>query len=109
MPREIALEELDFGAVVRPGDHIVWGTAPPVIAEVNDQLPWTFCEPPVDIDRIDLIVRTSRRPAQLAAEAIGPLEKQIAQHAGRYIDDGAVIQIGIGAIPDAVLAGLADR
>ena len=39
-----------------------------VIAEVNDQLPWTFCEPPVDPARLDIIVRTSRRPAQIKVE-----------------------------------------
>ena len=80
-----------------------------VIAEVNDQLPWTFCEPPVEPARLGLIVRTSRRPAQMAAEPVGALEQEIARHLGRYIDDGTTIQIGIGAIPDAVMAGLGDR
>ncbi len=80
-----------------------------VIAEVNDQLPWTFCEPRVDAARIDVIVRTSRPPAQIRAEAIGRLEQEIARHIGRYIDDGTTIQIGIGAIPDAVLASVDDR
>ena len=80
-----------------------------VIAEVNDQLPWTFCEPGVDSARLDLIIRTSRRPGQLAAEPVGPLEREIARHVARYIDDGTTIQIGIGAIPDAVLAGVGDR
>jgi acyl-CoA hydrolase len=40
---------------------------------------------------------------------IGPVEEAIARHVGRYIEDGTTIQIGIGAIPDAVLAGLGDR
>jgi hypothetical protein len=31
MPHEIALEELDFSALIRAGDHIVWGTAPPTL------------------------------------------------------------------------------
>ncbi|HJU11650.1 MAG TPA: acetyl-CoA hydrolase/transferase C-terminal domain-containing protein [Candidatus Binataceae bacterium] len=80
-----------------------------VIAEVNDQLPWTFCEPPVDPSRLDIIVRTSRRPGQLEAEPVGELEEQIARHVAHYIEDGSTIQIGIGAIPDAVLAGVGDR
>jgi acyl-CoA hydrolase len=80
-----------------------------VIAEVNDQLPWTFCEPPVDAAQLDLVVHTSHRPGQLTPEPIGALEKEIARHVGRFIDDGSTIQIGIGAIPDAVIAGLADR
>ncbi|MBV8775072.1 MAG: acetyl-CoA hydrolase/transferase family protein [Deltaproteobacteria bacterium] len=80
-----------------------------VIAEVNDQLPWTFCEPAVDSARLDIIVRTSRRPGQMVAEPVGSLEYEIARHVARYIDDGSTIQIGIGAIPDAVLAGVGDR
>jgi acyl-CoA hydrolase len=80
-----------------------------VIAEVNDQLPWTFCEPPVDHSRIDVIVRTSRRPAQMEVEPVAAVEQEIARHVAQYIDDGSTIQIGIGAIPDAVLAGLGDR
>jgi len=80
-----------------------------VIAEVNDQLPWTFCEPPVDPARLDIIVRTSRRPGQMGAQPSEESERQIARHVGRYIEDGSTIQIGIGAIPDAVLAGLDDR
>jgi acyl-CoA hydrolase len=80
-----------------------------VVAEINDQLPWTFCEPAVDPARLDIIVRTSRPLGRPAAEPIGPLELQIARHVARYIDDGTTIQIGIGAIPDAVLANLSDR
>jgi acetyl-CoA hydrolase len=80
-----------------------------VIAEVNDQLPWTFCEPAVDTSQIDLIVRTSRRPAEMAAEPVGPMEQTIARYVAQYIEDGSTIQIGIGAIPYAVLAGVGDR
>jgi acetyl-CoA hydrolase len=80
-----------------------------VIAEVNDQSPWTFCQPPVDPARLDIVVRTSRRPGQMAAQAFEESEQQIARHVGRYIEDGSTIQIGIGALPDAVLAGLDDR
>jgi acyl-CoA hydrolase len=80
-----------------------------VIAEVNDQLPWTFCEPPVEQARLDIVVRTSRRPGQMTAQPIEESEQQIARHVGRYIEDGSTIQIGIGALPDAVLAGVEDR
>jgi acetyl-CoA hydrolase len=80
-----------------------------VIAEVNDQLPWTWCEGRLDLSRIDYIVRTSRPPIEVEAAPIGPVEEAIAKHVGRFIEDGTTIQIGIGAIPDAVLAGVGDR
>ena len=80
-----------------------------VIAEVNDQAPWTYCEGRIEPARIDYIVRTSRAPVQVRGQAIGPVEAAIARHVGRYIEDGATIQIGVGAIPDAVLASVGDR
>lgn len=80
-----------------------------VIAEVNDQLPWTYCEPRVDLADVDLIVRTSRRAGQMIAEPTGAVEEEIGRQVARFIDDGSTIQIGIGAIPDAVLAVLGDR
>jgi acyl-CoA hydrolase len=80
-----------------------------VIAEVNDQLPWTWCEGGVDLSRIDYIVRTSRPPVEIRAQPLGVVEQAIARHVGRYIDDGTTIQIGVGAIPDAVLASVGDR
>jgi len=80
-----------------------------VIAEVNDQVPWTFCEGGVDLSRIAYIVRTSRAPVEIRAQPLGPVEQAIARHVCRYIDDGTTIQIGVGAIPDAVLASVGDR
>ena len=80
-----------------------------VIAEVNDQLPWTWCDGGVDRARIDYVVRTSRPPVQIRAHPLGEAEQAIARHVGRYIGDGTTIQIGVGAIPDAVLASVGDR
>ena len=80
-----------------------------VIAEVNDQLPWTFCEGGVDLNRIDYFVRTSVRPPFAKPQPLGPVEEAIARHLGEYIEDGTTIQIGVGAIPDAVMASLGDR
>lgn len=84
-------------------------TAPVVLAEINDQLPWTFSEGEPDLSRITAIVETSRPPIRLAAPLIGPVEQAIAANVARYIGDGSVLQMGVGAIPEAVLAGIADR
>lgn len=80
-----------------------------VIAEVNDKIPWTYCEGRIDPARIGYIVRTSRPPVQVRGQVIGPIEEAIARHIGRFIEDGTTIQIGVGAIPDAVLASVGDR
>src|ERR1700752_2870465 len=80
-----------------------------VIAEVNDQLPWTYYDGKLDPARIDYTGRTSRPPLEMGEAAFGAVEAAIADHVGRYIEDGTTIQIGIGSIPDAVLAGVGDR
>lgn len=80
-----------------------------VIAEVNDQAPWTYYDGPLDPARIDYVVRTSRPPLEVQPPPFGATEEAIARNVGRFIDDGTTIQTGIGAIPEAVLSGLSDR
>jgi acyl-CoA hydrolase len=80
-----------------------------VIAEVNDQLPWTYCDGRINPARIDYIVRTSRPLPQVKPQAVGAIEGRIARHVANYIDDGTTVQIGVGGIPDAVLALIGDR
>ena len=80
-----------------------------VIAEVNDQLPWTYFDGNLATARIDYVVHTSEPPIEVEPATFGPTEKKIAEHISRYIEDGSTIEIGIGAIPDAVLADVGDR
>jgi acyl-CoA hydrolase len=85
------------------------GRARVVIAEINDQLPWTYFDGMLDAARLDYIVQTSEPPIEVEPAAFGPIEKNIARHIANYIEDGSTIEIGIGAIPDAVLADVGDR
>lgn len=80
-----------------------------VIAEVNDQAPWTYCDGRPELSRIDYMVPVSKPLMQLDPAPFGKVEEAIARHIGEYVGDGATIQIGIGAIPDAVMAGVGDR
>jgi len=80
-----------------------------VIAEVNEQAPWTFGERPVRDDDLDYIVRTSRAPLELHQPQPGETELAIARHVAGLIEDGATLQFGLGALPEAILAALADR
>lgn len=79
-----------------------------VIAEVNDQVPYTFGEL-LPAARIDCAVHVSRGPVEVAPARIGETDEAIARHAASYIGDGAVIQTGVGAVPDAILRLLHDR
>ncbi|KQS03726.1 acetyl-CoA hydrolase [Sphingomonas sp. Leaf357] len=79
-----------------------------VIAEVNDRVPFTN-GPMLSAARITLAVPTSRAPVEVVPAAIGAVDAAIAAHTAAFIGDGAVLQTGIGAVPDAILRLLSDR
>ena len=80
-----------------------------VIAEVNDQAPWTYGERLVREADLDYIVRTSRAPLELLQPQPGAAELAIARHVAGLIEDGATLQFGLGAMPEAILRALGDR
>lgn len=82
------------------------GAARLVIAEVNERTPWTFGEQVLCREDLDVIVRTSRPPASAAPASPGAAEQAIAAHVAGLIEDGATLQIGIGGVPEAILAAL---
>lgn len=75
-----------------------------IVAEVNDQVPWTHTERVLREEDFDLVVHASRPPALPAGRPPGDLERAIATNAVPYVPDGAVLEFGIGALPDAVCA-----
>ena len=84
-------------------------TARAVIAEVNDQVPWTNTLPLLFREDIDLLVESSRAPVYLEYGKPSDIEQRIAHHAAALVPEGATVECGIGALPNAILAGLAGR
>lgn len=80
-----------------------------VIAEINPQVPHTYCIAPLTADDIDIAVRAEQGPVEVGAATITDLDRAIAEHALPLIPDGATLQMGIGAVPEALMAGLCDR
>ena len=80
-----------------------------VIAQVNDQMPWTGPYSTVHVQDIDLFVEHSAPIIELPQPKIGPVEQAIGEHCASLIQDGDTLQLGIGAIPDAVLMFLKDK
>jgi acyl-CoA hydrolase len=80
-----------------------------VIAEVNDQVPYTHGDVMLPAARIDCAVHVSRTPVEVHPARIDDTDHAIAEIVSRYIEDGAVLQVGIGAVPDAILRLLHDR
>lgn len=74
-----------------------------VIAEVNAQMPRALGDSMIHIDDIDIIVEVDRPIPEIHMTDANPLQQQIAQHIVELIPDGATLQTGIGAVPDAVL------
>ncbi len=80
-----------------------------VIAEVNDQAPWTYGECSLDGSELDAVVHTSRPLLNILHAAPSNVELTIARHVAALIDDGATLQFGLGALPEAILSQLADH
>lgn len=80
-----------------------------VIAEVHPDVPWTYGGPYLRATDIDLLTQSDAAFPEHAKAEPGTIEKAIGRHVAELVDDGATLQTGIGAIPDAVLAALADR
>lgn len=80
-----------------------------VIAWVNPLMPRTHGDSFVHLSRFDRYVEHSAPlPLHLPAE-LDATTRLIGQHVASLIRDGDCLQMGIGAIPDATLACLADR
>src|SRR5205807_8457717 len=80
-----------------------------VVAQVNDQMPRTFGDSFIHIGDIDAFVESSRPLCAMKKPVLTDLHTAIARNVAGLIEDGAVIQTGIGGIPDAVLPLLMDR
>ena len=77
-----------------------------IVAEVNERVPWTHAERVLTRDDFDLLIDSARAPATPAARAPGEIELAIARNAARFVPDGAVLEFGIGVLPDTVCAAL---
>lgn len=77
-----------------------------VIAEVNQQMPRTLGDSFIHISKLDYIIPVDYRLPELPMGSTSAIAGQIAKHIAGLIPDGATLQTGIGAIPDAVLREL---
>jgi 4-hydroxybutyrate CoA-transferase len=80
-----------------------------VVAQVNDQMPRTYGDSFIHVSKIDAIVESSRPLCAMKKTEITDMQAAIARNVAGLIEDGAVLQTGIGGIPDAVLPLLMDR
>ncbi|HEY3311178.1 MAG TPA: acetyl-CoA hydrolase/transferase C-terminal domain-containing protein [Anaerolineales bacterium] len=76
-----------------------------IIAEVNERMPRTLGDTFIHVSRLNYVVPVNYPIPEMAMSEEGDKEtvEKIASHISDLIPDGATIQMGIGAIPDAVL------
>jgi acetyl-CoA hydrolase len=80
-----------------------------IVGEVNGRVPWTHSERLLKTSDFAALIETSREPVALPYGAPGEADLAIARHALPFIPEGATIETGLGALPDAVLRLLGDR
>lgn len=80
-----------------------------VIAQVNKYMPRTHGDGQIHIDDIQFVVKKDVPLPELKQHENSEIEKKIGENVASLIEDGATLQMGIGAIPNAVLSCLGNH
>jgi acyl-CoA hydrolase len=81
-------------------------TAKHVIAQVNPRMPRTLGDGIVKIDEFDSVVYREQELPEVVCSDLSEISMRIGNYCAELVENGATIQMGIGSIPDAVLASL---
>ncbi|MFN7948143.1 MAG: acetyl-CoA hydrolase/transferase C-terminal domain-containing protein [Blastocatellia bacterium] len=81
-------------------------TAEFVIAQINPQMPRTHGDGLIHVNQINYAVEVNEPLPEVAPHRLTGIELAIGRNCASLIEDGATLQMGIGAIPDAVLTAL---
>lgn len=77
-----------------------------VVAQVNDQMPRTYGDSFIHVNDLDAVVEVSRPLCELKKANVTEIHHAIGKNVASLVEEGATLQLGIGAIPDAVLLEL---
>jgi acyl-CoA hydrolase len=80
-----------------------------VLAQANRYMPYTYGDAEVSLDDIDLIVEVDDPLPSPPAPPVDDASAEIGERVASLVSDGATLQAGIGAVPNAALARLRDR
>ena len=83
--------------------------APLVIAQVNPNMPRARGNGWLHAGQIDAWVEVDEPLTEYPPPPVGDVERAIGRHVGALVPDGATVQVGVGAIPQAVLEALGDH
>jgi acyl-CoA hydrolase len=80
-----------------------------VIAQVNEKMPRVLGDSFLHVSRFHKIVEMSEPLPQLQKSPMSEVERMIGKYIADLIEGGSTLQLGIGGIPDAVLAALSSQ
>lgn len=84
-------------------------SAPLVIAQVNRNMPRTHGDGLIHVSNLTAFVEEDAPMPEAHVAPPSDIESAIGRHCAELVEDGATLQMGIGAIPDAVLAALTNH
>jgi len=80
-----------------------------VIAQMNSRMPYTFGDAEISVDLVDYALEIDADLTSPGAMVIDDISAAIGDRVATRVADGSTMQLGIGAVPDAVLSGLTKR
>lgn len=80
-----------------------------VIAQVNKAMPFSYGDALIHVSRLAAAVEVDAPLVELPTSVPNEVESRIGRYIAELIPDGATLQIGVGGIPNAVLAALTDH
>jgi RimJ/RimL family protein N-acetyltransferase len=80
-----------------------------VIAEVNPAMPRTAGDSRIPVDQIASFVPVQTPVVEYIHDPVGEVAEQIARYVARLIDDRSTLQVGLGRVPNEMLARLSNR
>ena len=84
-------------------------TARTVFAEVNPAMPRTAGDSRIPAGRISRFVAVEAPVVEYLHDPVGEAAEQIARYVARLIDDRSTLQVGLGRVPNQMLAHLTNR
>lgn len=80
-----------------------------VMLEINESLPRTFGDSYIHLNEVDYVFRGDNTIRYMPAAEPDEIDLKIGGYVAELVENGATIQLGIGAIPNAVAAALGDK
>jgi len=77
-----------------------------VIAQINPNMPRTHGDSLIHVSEIDMAIESDDPIYEHHPSELTDVERRIGRNVAELVEDGATLQMGIGTIPDAVLAAL---